>query len=933
MQTTIPLENSYWFPNSGTVIIDSELIRFTGNINNTLTGCTRGTVLTQFTAGSQRSFSGSPATTHSVRSGVILVSNTITPNISHWGSAFMIDGQFDSDRGYIFNYASTAISASVDKNTAFLIRLAPSVSNAQVGDLGEKELLNRAQLLLNAISVTSDPVDSNDPFIGNTWSSGGTATSGQYYTHTTGTVKNWYQATSSGTFSSTAPAFSSGTGASGTYGVNLTWAGVTPNNNGAIVVEGVLNPTNYPTDPTKITWTGLAASAAGGQPSFAQIASGGSVTWSGNASSSTATVQGAFTTTLTAKSFNLATQTLTATSFTQVQQTITARSFSSATSGTYTTALNTARSDFLVAQTDLSTLNASTTVRAGDTLTVLGNGSNLTGVIINGLAGQVTFNATANTLYVGQTVTITGTFSNSAFTLSNVSITGTTGQFSCSFASQTMRVGMRITVSGNIVGGSITGYSNPTTYLISATNGSTTFTLTTTGGAALTTTLGATAPASFQVQPPSITGYFSGSTYRVAATNGSTTATLTTTGGAAIVTSGGQPTGVTFTVASFINSTTINSVTENFITLNSVPYARIVMNAVPQRTSGLATTDGEFNVVVRITSSLTATYTSAISNARTDFLIPNAQASTVALADVLSVATFITGGQSISTITPSFGTINGATYARIVMTGAGSATSVAGNGNNVTVTSTSSATNTYNRAFTTARSDFLITDAQFAGSGIQVSDTLSAATYITGSQTISSITQTYVNIGGTNYTRIIMSGVANASSPANSANDVTVTVTAAGTAANYTAKNFVFFTSASWIASGATVSTKVATSVTQFPAGTSVAATSTRTFGANTVYRVTFTQTASGTFNASDTITFQFGAAYALPGEQVFSFIANPGETSTLDLGELKELTATALGGRGTFPNGPDVLAINVYKVAGNAIPTNVILRWGEAQA
>jgi hypothetical protein len=47
----------------------------------------------------------------------------------------------------------------------------------------------------------------------------------------------------------------------------------------------------------------------------------------------------------------------------------------------------------------------------------------------------------------------------------------------------------------------------------------------------------------------------------------------------------------------------------------------------------------------------------------------------------------------------------------------------------------------------------------------------------------------------------------------------------------------------------------------------------------------------------------------------------------------LKELTATAIGGRGAFPNGPDVLAINVYKVAGTPTPVNLILRWGEAQA
>ena len=48
---------------------------------------------------------------------------------------------------------------------------------------------------------------------------------------------------------------------------------------------------------------------------------------------------------------------------------------------------------------------------------------------------------------------------------------------------------------------------------------------------------------------------------------------------------------------------------------------------------------------------------------------------------------------------------------------------------------------------------------------------------------------------------------------------------------------------------------------------------------------------------------------------------------------QLKELTNTPLGGRGTYPNGPDVLAINVYKVSGAAVSSNIILNWGEAQA
>jgi hypothetical protein len=872
-QTTIPLTNTYWFPNAGTVIIDNELIRFTGNNGTALTGCTRGTALTQFVAGSQRNFSGSTATSHTLNTGVILVSNTITPNISHWGSAYMIDGQFDSDRGYIFNYASTAISVSADKVTAFLIRLAPSVSNAQVGDLGDKELLNRAQLLLSSIAVTSDTV------------SGG----------------------------------------------------------GAIVVEGVLNPANYPTDPTKITWTGLSSSAAGGQPSFAQIAAGGSVTWSGNTSTATATVQGAFTTTLTAKSFNLITANLTATSFSTITQNITARSFAAATSPTYTTALSTGRTDFLIAQSDLATLNASTTVQAGDTLTVVGNDTTISGFRLLDLVGNVSFTSPGVTLYIGERITITGSITNSQIVLNNVNIAGLAGQFTCNSTgggANTLYTGQTVTISGFLSGGggagTINNYSDPKTYRISATNGSTSFTLVETNGTALVTTSGNTNFVTFTVNAPSITGYTSGTQYRISATNGSTTATLTTTGGGALTTTGGVPTGLIFTIGSFISSTTISSVVQNYITLASVSYARIVMAAAPQLNSEVAASNGQYNVIVRITSSLAATYNTAISNARTDFLIPQSQyaGTTIANADVLSVSTFITSGQTVSTSTANYCTISGTAYARIIMTGAGNSTSTSGSGNNITVVITNSLSNTYNRAINTARLDFLITDTQYASlSGIATSDILSEATTLTGAQIISAITPSYVSISGTLYTRIVMNAVPNVSSTAGAGNDVTVTVTAAGTATTYVNKNFLFFTSSTWLASGATVGTKLATSVTTFPAGTSVAATSTRTLGATTVYRVTFTQTSTGTNTAGGTPTFQFGAQYALPGEQVFSFITNPGSTDTLSLEALKELTSTAIGGRGTFPNGPDVLAINVYKVSGSATPSNLILRWGEAQA
>ena len=225
-QTTIPLEDSSFFPDYGTVYIDNEIITFTANnkTTNTLTGAVRGATFTNFQAGATRSYEAGVAATHVARTGVILISQTITPLISHWGSAFLTDGGFDEDRGYIFSYTETGLEVSTTKQTAFMIRLSPSVSNAIVGDLGERELLNRAQLLLQGLEITSEGAPSGTPV------------------------------------------------------------------EGGIVVEGVLNPSNYPLNPSSVLWQTLSSQAQGGQPSFAQIAGGGSIQWSTGAAAVTQTV-------------------------------------------------------------------------------------------------------------------------------------------------------------------------------------------------------------------------------------------------------------------------------------------------------------------------------------------------------------------------------------------------------------------------------------------------------------------------------------------------------------------------------------------------------------------------------------------------------------------------------------------------------------------
>lgn len=477
--TTLQLTNTDDFPEAGTVYVENELIAFTGNneVTNQLTGCTRAAPLTNFAAGATRTYTAGTAETHDAGKGVVLVSNTTSPIISHWGSAYLIDGLFDEDRGYIFSYTSTGNSISTTKNTVFLIRLAPSVSNAVTGDLGERELLNRAQLLLKAISITSDPMTS------------------------------------------------------GTAG---------------IVVEGVLNPQNYPLNPADIGWQGLTGLSAGGQPSFAQIAPGGSAVWS----------SGAIETTTTAT----------------------------------TTAIMT-----------------NTVVVPNNTGYNRGSGTNIFFVLKSSWEASGAF----------------------------------------------------------------------------------------------------VAPSSFN-----------------------------TPLGGVVINDAKYPPGTTIT--------------------------------------GVA---GPFNF------------------AGFDYY-------------------------QISTSRPSTQAVNA----------------------NATVT---------------------------------------------------------LNLGG----------------------------------ASATVTNLLYFTQASWVSSGAALNTEVADA--KFPANTRVSSvTGPLVFGSTTYFRATFTQNSTASTIAGGTITFKFGQPpYALPGETVFSFVANPGETGTLDLGELKELTTTAIGGRGAFPNGPDVLAINVFKVAGTAVNANIILRWGEAQA
>jgi hypothetical protein len=160
-QTTIPLVDATDYPPASVtypayVMIESEIVRYSGKSGNTLTGCTRAATFTQWAEGQSRSYTSSAATTHADNTGVILISNTCVPLVNHWGSAIIMDGTFDGDEGFSFTYnrSNYGLPATVGASqTAFLMRLAPSVSNGIIGDLGVRELINRAQLTLKTLTV------------------------------------------------------------------------------------------------------------------------------------------------------------------------------------------------------------------------------------------------------------------------------------------------------------------------------------------------------------------------------------------------------------------------------------------------------------------------------------------------------------------------------------------------------------------------------------------------------------------------------------------------------------------------------------------------------------------------------------------------------------------------------------------------------------
>jgi hypothetical protein len=88
---------------------------------------------------------------------------TYGPSLSHWGTSVIMDGQYDDDKSLIFTYGMTTptvIPAGASR-ALFSIRVSPSVDNGIAANFGQRDLINRMQLKLKDLGVSTRSTSSN----------------------------------------------------------------------------------------------------------------------------------------------------------------------------------------------------------------------------------------------------------------------------------------------------------------------------------------------------------------------------------------------------------------------------------------------------------------------------------------------------------------------------------------------------------------------------------------------------------------------------------------------------------------------------------------------------------------------------------------------------------------------------------------------------
>jgi hypothetical protein len=93
--------------------------------------------------------------------GVTLSAPQNAVTVSHWGSSVIMDGKYDDDKSLVFNIGQNNPLQNLPNNNRYAIislRIAPSVDNGFVGQLGQREIVNRMQLVMRQMdALTTTP--------------------------------------------------------------------------------------------------------------------------------------------------------------------------------------------------------------------------------------------------------------------------------------------------------------------------------------------------------------------------------------------------------------------------------------------------------------------------------------------------------------------------------------------------------------------------------------------------------------------------------------------------------------------------------------------------------------------------------------------------------------------------------------------------------
>jgi hypothetical protein len=161
--TSMTVNDTTLFPPVGVLVVSAaasaggaiEYIYYTGKTQTTFTGLQRNSANTGGIA-----LGTSTATTFTFSATAPVLVESFSPaqasTISHWGSSVIMDGRFDDDKSFVFvagmRTAINNIGAGVTQ-PLITIRPSPSVDSGLSGTLGQREIVNRMQMVLRQLGA------------------------------------------------------------------------------------------------------------------------------------------------------------------------------------------------------------------------------------------------------------------------------------------------------------------------------------------------------------------------------------------------------------------------------------------------------------------------------------------------------------------------------------------------------------------------------------------------------------------------------------------------------------------------------------------------------------------------------------------------------------------------------------------------------------